>query len=174
MKWKPRETVERPFHSFLCIVATAPSGYYARMVDNTGLHAVKSFKVNGHAYAIDPEEARHLKGWRGKAKDGFWAEFTDIIPSRIGILLYVEPTDPLHGVEIPVPPVDRVNEIDLQRVDSPAVYHAVLDSPLYRRYQARLKFGSATNWVLVLLVLLGLAGVMLVLFMSGYFDSGAR
>src|SRR4030042_2232906 len=134
MKWKPKETVERPFHSFLCIGATAPSGYYARMVDNTGLHAVKSFKVNGHAYAIDPEEARHLKGWRGKAKDGFWAEFTDIIPSRIGILFYVEPTDPLHGVEIPVPPVDRVNEIDLERVDSPAVYNAILNSPLHRRY----------------------------------------
>ena len=166
--------VDRPFHEFLCIVATAPSGYYARMIDNTGLEVVKSFEVNGHQYAIDSEEARKLKGWRGTAKDGFWAEFVDIMPSYIGVLFYVEPTDPLHGVELPIPPMDRINEIDLQRVDTPAVYHAVLDSPLYRRYQAKLKFGAGTNWFLVLLVMVGLIGLLVILAMSGYFDSGAR
>jgi hypothetical protein len=70
--------------------------------------------------------------------------------------------------------VDRVNEIDLERVDTPAVYHAVLDSPLYRRYQAKLKFGAGTNWLVVILVMIGLAAVLIVLAMSGYFDSGAR
>jgi hypothetical protein len=176
MKWRieaPKK-VDRPFRHYLVIVATAPSGYYARMIDNTGPREVKSIELNGHKYAIDPEEARRLKGWRGKAKDGFWAEFVDIVPSRIGVLFYVEPTDPLHGVEIPIPPVDRVNEIDLERVDSPAVYNAILNSPLYRRYQARLKFGAGTNWLLVALVMIGLVGVLIVLAMSGYFDSGAR
>lgn len=165
---------DRPFSRFLCVVATAPNGYYARMIDNMGSRTVKSFVVNGHSYAVDPRLARKLKGWRGKAKYGFWAEFVDVIPSKIGVLFYVEPADPHHAIVIPDPPIDRVAEIDLQRIDSPAVYHAIMDSPLYRRYQARLKFGGGTNWLLVALVLVGLVALLVVLAMSGYFDTGAR
>lgn len=166
--------VDRPFKKYLCIVYTPKGGYYARMVDNSTSREVKSFTVHGHRYGIDITKARKLKGWRGTSRDGFWAEFVDVIPSGIGILYYLEPKDPHHAIVIPEPPLDRITDMGIDRIDTPEVYNALVKSPLYRRYQAKLKFGGGVNWLVVVLVMVGLAAVMIILAMSGYFDTGAR
>jgi len=166
--------VDRPFKKYLCIVYTRGGGYYARMVDNSGPREITTFTVHGHKYAIDMTKAKRLKGWRGTAKDGFWAEFVDVIPSGIGILYYLESEDKHHAIVIPDQPIDRIAELGFNRIDTPEVYNAMVKSPLYRRYQAKLKFGGGVNWLVVVLVMVGLAAVMIILAMSGYFDTGAR
>lgn len=110
---------------------------------------IRNFKHRGHLYHFDSEysflEHDVFSVWR-------W-----LTPAKLQklnrLLIYREPEDPLHGIEIPIEPLrvpTKVNFIE----ESPQILKGVTRSNVLSRYRAKQKFGfsfRANWWIFVVL-----------------------
>lgn len=147
----------------------------------------KVIQHEGHRYLIDPKSAFSLQTWYPWSKyHWFYGIFIDrLVPKlvRVGVLFYREPSDPLHGVEIPVKPLDRLTDLSIYLDENevqhpmpkwalllnPATVSTFVASKVYKRAIKRNPFGMGVGvrtWVIVGVVLVILC---VLLYQGGYF-----
>jgi len=119
--------------------------------------AGKVINHNGHRYAIDLSSAFSLETWYPWTRyHWFYGIFTDrLVPRifRIGVLFYREPTDALHGVEVPVRPLDRL----------------IAYSKVFKKAIKRNPFGLGTTARVWLIIVAVMVLLMFLLYQGGYF-----
>jgi hypothetical protein len=163
MRWR-RARAPGPFPEYLCIVLRPTESRYG-VVRIQGGRPIDSFQHHGHKYGFAPERAFKLKGWYPWMKQGYWSTFAEVVDwHKTGLLVYREPEDPLHGIEIPVPPMDRARPVTLQ---SPLLLHGIAQSPLYRNYQRRRKIGSSNTVLMIAIIALGIMVAVAIVIMTG-------
>jgi len=149
--------------------------------------AGKVINHNGHRYAIDLSSAFSLETWYPWTRyHWFYGIFTDrLVPRifRIGVLFYREPTDALHGVEVPVRPLDRLTDL-MQYIDDNEQSHKMPDwaillnpstvttfaySKVFKKAIKRNPFGLGTTARVWLIIVAVMVLLMFLLYQGGYF-----
>ena len=143
---------------------------------------VNEIRWNGHKYALIRNRAIHLQGflvWFG------WIKFNYRHPikstrewlksKKIGMLIFQEPDDPLHGIEIAIKPL-HISEIreDVGNT-TPIKLKTVIDNQSYNKHIRALKFTKfgalKGRWVVI--VIIGIvAAIALFLYFNGYLGTG--
>ena len=173
------------FDQYAVMVLSRDGGYSFTKYRNRDWAKVKGrqliHKENGHRYALDRTKALNLKGWCPWYAYGFFSCFIDQMPyPKRGLLLFREPADKLHGIEIAIQPLDRLENLDItdkeaqanpdNPVMSPRMYKVLAENTLVRDAVRSTPFGGFTNWKMTTLVLGGLMLVIILLWMGGYFE----
>ena len=159
----------KEFKHYVVIVSLFNGGYWIRDMTSEALARLKTLTVHGHKYAIDRNSVFTLHGWYSWLKENRWNAWRQVynmvyryfIPC--GLLYYEEPEDPLHGVELPIPPMMWSIK---QEKWTPALVQAVNLSKLEERYTKRLNFGNfKMDWKIMLII--GVVAVVLLLILTG-------
>ena len=159
----------KEFKHYVLMVLLSKGGYWLRDMSPEELGRLKTFPVNGHKYGVDRNFVFTLHGWYPWLKENRWNAWRQVwnmiyryfIPT--GLLYYEEPEDPLHGVELPIPPMTWSI---MQEKWTPALVQAVNLSKLEERYTKRLNFGNfKMDWKVMLII--GVVAVVLLLVLTG-------
>lgn len=143
---------------------------------------VNEIKWQGHKYAVIRNRAIHLQGflvWLG------WIRFNWRRPIRstrewlkskkIGMLIFQEPDDPLHGVEKAIKPL-HISEIceDVGNT-TPIKLKTVIDNQSYHKHIRALKFTKfgalKSRWLLIAIIAVIII-IALYLYFNGYLVAG--
>ena len=133
------------------------------------LGALNTISCHGHKYDIDRNSVFTLHGWYPFLKENRWNAWRQVYNMfyryfiATGLLYYEEPEDPLHGVELPIPPMTWNVA---QEKWTPGLVQAVNLSRLEQRYNKHINFGSFTmSWKVALI--LGVVAIVALLFLTG-------
>jgi len=151
--------------NYIVYILRSDNDYDRKVFDGRRLHARKLYRFNflhrGHKYQFDAERSfivvdpyllrTYLLPWRFRRYDR--------------LMLFKEPDDPLHGVELPVPSLTA--PIHMPGVEeSPRVFKAVVLSKLLHRYRSKQRFGFfplRLDWKTALILIIALVALYLLL-----------
>ena len=133
------------------------------------LSRLKAISYNNHKYGIDRNSVFTLHGWYPFLKENRWNAWRQVYNMfyryfiATGLLYYEEPEDPLHGVELPVPPMTWNVA---QEKWTPGLVQAVNLSRLEQRYNKHINFGAfAISWKVALVI--GVVVIVALLIFTG-------
>ena len=132
--------------------------------------ALKTIGYNGHKYRIDHNQVSYLHGWCPWKSYNPWNPWSMCYLyiyqwyHATGLLVFKEPADPLHAVEVPEPPLKFLDQSDEKW--TPAVVAGVALSKLYKDYDKKLSYGGFKLTPTLLIILL-VAVIFLLLLATG-------
>lgn len=126
-----------------------------------------TFTHRGHKYHFDKESSYII--------EELWSPLHWLLPDRLQkydrLMVFKEPDDPLHGVELPVEPLRVPSSPELYE-ESPDLLRGITRSELLRRYRAKQNFGKLRLPPWWVLVILGVLVVVAMLIMTGAIPLG--
>jgi hypothetical protein len=134
------------------------NGLYHKVPIKSG-KSLKSFQYNGHKYGWDEDRIFRLLGWYPWQVPSlnpfkFFYQWLERRYVSVGLVLYREPADPLHAVELAEPPLAFSDYVvkGYDRV-SPALFRGAILSPLYKRYEKATKFAGITDKKTIIIII---------------------
>lgn len=157
----------KTYSHYLILILLQGGTYKLFHVKPDKFEALKTIRYHGHLYLIDQEQVVYLHGWSP------WLFYNPWNPWRMvynyiyewyhatGLLVFKEPKDPLHAVEVAEPPLRFEQPADEKW--TPAVVRGVALSTLYKQYDKRLGYGAfKLTWQMLLICLVGFILILLI------------
>lgn len=145
--------------NYQCYILRQNNDYDLVAVPAKNADRLKSFVHRGHKYKFDSERSFII---HEPFSIRYW-----LIPDRFRrydrMMIFREPADPLHGVEIPIESLTVPAHIDSYE-ESPDLLKGVTRSQVLHRYRSKQRFGRFRMppwWVLLILGLIVVASLLL-------------
>ncbi len=118
--------------------------------------------VGGVRRQFQPEHAFPIRGGHPFRKDGFWTPLIDFLDVRPRWLIYYSEDDPEA--------YDPLPEILTQTELNPRLTRVLTMSSLFKDYLQRLRYDKGISPTLLVYIVVGLVGVLALMYFGGYFD----